>query len=73
MVRRPLWIDLETEQIVQVPHLLFQDCLAGLDAPVGCLQCLQPHDRLGRHFGAFVFAQGEAVVALKGGANFVLR
>ncbi|EKY27172.1 hypothetical protein HMPREF0185_02145 [Brevundimonas diminuta 470-4] len=40
MVGRPIRIDLEPEQIDKMPHLLLQDHLASLDAPVGCFQRL---------------------------------
>ena len=71
MVGRPLWIDLKTEQVIQPLHLLLQNLLAGLDAAVGFSKGFQAHYRLSGHLGAFVFAQGEAVVAFEGNADFV--
>ena len=71
MVGRPLWIDVETEQVIQPLHFLAQDPFPRLDAAVGFRQGFQSHDRFRGHLGAFVFAQGEAVVAFEGDANFV--
>nr|WP_316628212.1 hypothetical protein [uncultured Brevundimonas sp.] len=55
-MRRPLWINLKTEKVIQPLHLLLQDLLAGLDAAVGFAKGFQANYRLSGHLGAFVFA-----------------
>jgi len=68
---RPFSINLEAKQVADVLHLLLQNSLAGLDRSVGLLQRLEADDRLSGHLGAFILAQGDAVVALQGETDFV--